>query len=240
MSAITFVLLGLLVGAGAFVQRIAGFGLAVVAAPFVVTFAPEVMPAALLLVVLPLPITELLRNRQDVLWRSFAWAIAGRALTMPIGVWVVAHASSTVISLGVAFMVLVAVAGSLTRLRVHANPTTSFVAGLLTGVSATAASIGGPFFSLALQEQEPQKARSTMAPFFLVGSLLSLVGLSVGGQMPHAAWTTGLGWLPFMALGALMAQPLRHRIDQARFKRIVFVVATASALGVIARVALTA
>ena len=113
------------------------------------------------------------------------------------------------------------------------------VAGALTGVSATAASIGGPFFSLALQEEQPQRARSTLAPFFLVGSLLSLTGLVVGGQLPRDAWTAGLGWLPFMAVGALLAQPLRHRIDQARFKRVVFALATTSALGVIARVALT-
>lgn len=239
MSVTTFVLLGLLVGAGAFVQRIAGFGLAVVASPFVVTFAPEVMPAALLVVVLPLPVTEILGHWREVLWRPFGWAIAGRALTMPLGVWVVAHASGEVISLGVAFMVLVAVAGSLTRLRVRAGPATSFSAGLLTGVSATAASIGGPFFSLALQEEQPQQARSTMAPFFLVGSLLSLAGLTVGGQAPHAAWTTGLGWLPFMAAGALLAQPLRQRVDQTKFKRVVFAVATASAVGVIARVALS-
>jgi uncharacterized membrane protein YfcA len=236
MSALTFVLLGLLVGVGAFVQRIAGFGLAVVAAPFVVTFAPDVMPAALLVVVLPLPVTEMLRNWREILWRPFAWATAGRALTMPLGVWVVAHASSEMISVGVAFMVLVAVAGSLTRLRVRAGWATSFAAGLMTGVSATAASIGGPFFSLALQEEQPQQARSTMAPFFLVGSLVSLAGLAVGGQIPHAAWTTGLGWLPFMASGALLAQPLRRRVDQERFKRIVFTLATVSALGVLLRV----
>lgn len=140
----TFVLLGLLVCAGAFVQRIAGFGLAVVAAPFVVTFAPQVMPAALLLVVLPLPVVEILRNGRDILWRPFGWAIGFRALTMPLGVWVVAHASGDAISLGVAFMVLVAVAGSLTRVRVRAGAVTPSVAGALTGVSATAASIGGP------------------------------------------------------------------------------------------------
>lgn len=238
MSETTFVLLGLLVAAGAFVQRIAGFGLAVVAAPFVVTFAPDVMPAALLVVVLPLPVIEMLGHWREVLWGPFAWATAGRALTMPLGVWVVAHASSQVISLGVAFMVLVAVVGSLTRLRVRAGRATSFAAGLMTGVSATAASIGGPFFSLALQEEQPQQARSTMAPFFLVGSLLSLAGLAAGGEAPRAAWATGLGWLPFMALGALLAQPLRRRVDQARFKRIVFVLATASAFGVMARVAL--
>lgn len=239
MSVTAFVLLGVLVGLGSFVQRIAGFGLAVVASPFVVTFAPDVMPAALLVVVLPLPIAEVLGHWRDVLWRPFGWAIAGRALTMPLGVWIVAHASGDLISLGVAFMVLIAVAGSFTRLRVRASPATSFTAGLLTGVAATAASIGGPFLSLALQEEQPQQARSTMAPFFLVGSLLSLAGLAAGGQAPRVAWMTGLGWLPFMAAGALLAQPLRRRIDQAKFKRVVFAVATASAVGVIMRVALS-
>ena len=81
LSGTTFVLLGLLVCAGAFVQRIAGFGLAVVAPPFVVTFAPQVMPAANLLVVLPLPVVEILRNGRDILWRPFGWAIGFRALT---------------------------------------------------------------------------------------------------------------------------------------------------------------
>ena len=59
MPLTTLLVLGLVVGVGAFVQRIAGFGLAVVAAPFVVMVAPQVMPAALLFVVLPLPVLEL-------------------------------------------------------------------------------------------------------------------------------------------------------------------------------------
>lgn len=238
ISVTLFVLLGLVVAVGAFVQRIAGFGLAVVAAPFVVMFAPHLMPASLLLVVLPIPISEIVTNRDAVLWRPFGWAMAGRLATMPLGVWLVAMASHDAIALAVAGMVLVAVAGSLTKVRVHATPTLSLGAGMLTGVSATAASIGGPFFGLVLQEETPQRARSTLAPFFLVGSLTSLLGLAVGGQLTRPALLAGLAWLPFMALGAVAAQPVRHRIDHAKFKRAIFALATLSALSVIARVLL--
>lgn len=238
MSLTLFLALGVVVAAGAFVQRIAGFGLAVVAAPFVVLAAPHVMPVALLVVVLPLPVLEMLRNRDAVLWRPFGWAMAGRLLTMPLGVWLVAHSSHAAIAVGVSALVLVAVAGSLTPVRVRASGGLSLLAGMLTGVSATAASIGGPFFGLVLQEEHPRRARSTLAPFFLLGSVTSLIGLAAGHQMTREGLMAGLAWLPFMVLGGACAQPLRHRIDQARFKRAVFVLATASALGVLVRVAL--
>ena len=152
MPLTTLLVLGLVVGVGAFVQRIAGFGLAVVAAPFVVMAAPHVMPAALLFVVLPLPVLEMARAHRDIRWRPFGWAMAGRLATMPLGVWLAANASHTVTSLLVAGMVLVAVAGSLTRWRVRPSSGIALGAGALTGISATTASIGGPFFGLALPE----------------------------------------------------------------------------------------
>lgn len=236
MSLTTLLLLGLVVAVGAFVQRIAGFGLAVVAAPVVVTVAPNAMPASLLLVVLPLPILEMARAHRDIRWRPFGWAMVGRLATMPLGVWLAAHASHTATSLLVAAMVLVAVAGSLTRWRVRPSAGICLGAGALTGVSATTASIGGPFFGLALQELPPQQARSTLAPFFLFGSLSSLAGLAVGGQIQGEALHAGLAWLPFMAAGALAAQPLRHSIDAVRFRHGVLALATLSALAVIVRV----
>lgn len=239
MPLTTLLVLGLVVGVGAFVQRIAGFGLAVVAAPFVVMVAPQVMPAALLFVVLPLPVLEMARAHRDIRWGPFGWAMAGRLATMPLGVWLAANASHTVTSLLVAGMVLVAVAGSLTRWRVRPSSGIALGAGALTGISATTASIGGPFFGLALQELTPQQARSTLAPFFLFGSLSSLLGLAIGGQISADGLRAGLAWLPFMAVGALAAQPLRHSIDTVRFRHSILALATVSALAVIVRVALT-
>lgn len=234
-----FVVLGLVIGLGAFVQRVAGFGLAVVAAPFVVMAAPDLMPASLLITVLPLPLLEAVRGRAHVLWRSCSWALLGRLATMPLGVWLVSVASTSVISLVVAAMVLAAVAGSFTRIHVQPTPALSGLAGLVTGVSATAASIGGPFYGLVLQEQKPQQVRSTLAPFFLIGALASLAGLGVGGQVPREALIAGVAWMPFMVLGSVLAQPLRHRIDPTRFKQLMLMLATVAAVVVIVRVALT-
>lgn len=234
-----FVVLGLVVALGAFVQRVAGFGLAVVAAPFVVMAAPQLMPVSLLITVLPLPLLEVIRGRAHVLWRSCSWALLGRLATMPLGVWLVSMASTSVISLIVAAMVLVAVAGSFTRVRVQPTAALSVFAGLITGVSATAASIGGPFYGLVLQEQKPQQVRSTLAPFFLIGALTSIAGLMVGGQVHSQALLVGVAWMPFMLAGSLLAQPLRHRIDPLRFKQLMLGLATVAAFAVILRVALS-
>lgn len=55
--------LGLALGLGAFVQSSIGFGMAVVAAPFLVVARPELMPGALLVTSVSLPILELIRGR---------------------------------------------------------------------------------------------------------------------------------------------------------------------------------
>ncbi len=238
MSWAAFVGLGLIVGLGAFVQRIIGFGLAVVAAPFVVMVEPQVMPAALLLTVLPLPALEVARGWRQIRWPWFGSAMIGRLATTPLGVYLVAVASAEVVSLSVAAMVLVAVAGSMTRVRIRATNPRALVAGLLTGVSATAASIGGPFLGLVLQEEPPRIVRATLAPFFLVGAAVSFTALLGAGEVHREAVVAGIAWLPFVAAGTLLAQPVRHRIDPLLFRRAMLALATVAALAVVARVAL--
>lgn len=233
-----FLGLGLIVGLGAFVQRVIGFGLAVVAAPFVVMVRPELMPAALLLTVLPLPALEVARGWQRIRWPLFGWAMTGRLVTTPLGVYLVVVASAQAVSLAVAAMVLLAVAGSMSRLRIRATNPRAFLAGLLTGASATAASIGGPFLGLVLQEQPPREVRATLAPFFLAGAASSVAALVVGGEVHREAVLAGIAWLPFVGAGTLLAQPVRHRINPLVFRRAMLALATIAALAVIVRVVL--
>lgn len=236
MSIATFALLGLVVLVGAFVQRVIGFGLNTLAAPIVVAVMPDLMPAALLITVLPMPLLEVARGWRHITVRPFAWAMAGRLATTGVGAWVVTVASGEVISLIVAAMVLVGVAASV--VTVHVRPTSgrAFAAGLVTGVSATSASIGGPFFTLVLQDLAPRVVRATLGLFFAIGVMVSLVALGLAGQLHSAAVHAGLGWLPFMAAGALIAQPVRRRINPEPFKRGVLGLATIAAVAVVIRV----
>ena len=84
--------LGLALVLGAAVQSTVGFGLAVVAAPFVVLLAPELMPGSLLVCGFFLPLWEVLRNDRDLDVRLLASAYGMRLLLTPVGVALVVWA----------------------------------------------------------------------------------------------------------------------------------------------------
>lgn len=230
-----FVLLGLTLCVGAFVQSVVGFGLAVVGAPFIVVFAPELMPAALLVASLTLPSWELLSGPKDIAWRPWRYAVVGRLLMMPAGVWLVAHASASLIAVVVGVMVLIAVAASIWAIQIRPEPGPALLAGLLTGISGTAASIGGPFLALVLQKERPARIRSTLALFFVVGALSSVLALAAAGQVTWQQVLVGLGWFPFIAVGHLVAVSRRDHLDAERMRHAVLAVATVAGIAVIVR-----
>lgn len=234
-----YLLLGIVVAIGALVQSVVGFGIAVVAAPVVVTLRPDLMPTAMLVVALALPAWELATGERDIDWKLLGPAVVGRLALLPVGVWLVAAASAGAISVIVAVMVLVAVGASVSRLRVRARPAPAFGAGVLTGISGTAASIGGPFFGLVLQHERPARVRSTLAVFFVVGVSTSLLGLAVAGEVSSDQIRAGLGWIPFVVLGAACARPLRTHLDRDRMRRGVLFVAALAGVLVLVRTALT-
>ena len=232
-------LLGLAVLAGGVVQSTVGFGLAVVAAPFVVLLAPDLMPVALLVPAMALPVLQLTHAARDIAWRPLGWAVAARTLFTPVGVAVVATFAPRAIAALVGVLILVTVALSVRTIDLRPTPVNATVAGAVSGVSGTAAAIGGPFLALVLQHERPERVRSTLAVFFLAGSLLGLAGLSLGGELSGAQVVAGLVWVPFALLGYAVSAPLRARIDHERFRRAVLAFCVVASLVVIARAALS-
>ena len=104
--------------------------------------------------------------------------------------------------------------------------------------SGTAAAIGGPFLALVLQHERPERVRSTLAVFFVAGSLLGLGGLLLGGELTRAQVVAGLVWLPFGLLGYVVGAPVRARTDPERFRRGVLAFCVLASLTVIVRAAL--
>ncbi len=220
-----YLALGAIVAVGALVQTVVGFGMAVIAAPAVIVLAPDLMPAALLTTSFALPMWELVRGDREIAWRLFGFAIAGRIALLPVGVWLVASASPNAIAAVIGVMVLVAVAASMAAPPLPATAGSALGSGVLTGISGTAASIGGPFLGLVLQHERPAVVRSTLAMFFVVGASTSLLGLAVAGQVRGGQLLAGVGWIPFVALGAAAAQPLRDAVDRDSMRRGVLAVA---------------
>ncbi|WP_353950012.1 sulfite exporter TauE/SafE family protein [Knoellia sp. S7-12] len=213
--------LGAALFAGAFVQSSIGFGMAVVAAPFIVVFAPDLMPGALLVTSFSLPVVQLGLAPVDIAWRSLSWALLGRLLLTPVGVAVVALLSVRSISVIVAVLILLTVATSLTSIRIRNTPGTAVAAGSLAGITGTATSIGGPFLALVLQHEKPNRVRSTLAAFFLLGAVISTSALGIAGEFTQHQLLSGLAWIPFILLGYAAAAPLRSRLDTERLRRAV-------------------
>ena len=231
----TVLLLGFALMAGAFVQSSISFGMAVVAAPFIIVAAPDLMPGSLLVTSFSLPVVQLVHGARDIAWRPLSWALAARLLVMPLGVAAVALLSVRAISVVVGVLILLTVAASLSTLDLRPTPRNSAGAGAIAGFSGTAASIGGPFLALVLQHERPQRLRATMALFFLVGATMAVAGLLVAGEFTLDQLWAGLAWIPFMAAGYAVAAPLRARLDPLRLRRAVLAFCVVAGVSVIVR-----
>lgn len=234
----TLLFLGLMVGIGAFVQSSIGFGTAVVAAPFVVVLRPELMPGALLVCTFVLPMVQLASGPREIAWRPLGWAVGARLVATPFGVLVVALTSTDVIALVVGVLILITVVASLVAVDLQVTRGTAMGAGAISGISGTAASIGGPFFALVLQHEPPIRLRSTLAVFFIAGSAMAMTGLALAGQMTWLHVQAGLLWLPFVIAGHFLAGPVRARMPAEAVRRGVLTFCVVASVSVIARVVL--
>ncbi|QKE84808.1 sulfite exporter TauE/SafE family protein [Arthrobacter sp. NEB 688] len=238
MTPLVLAALGLSVLAGALVQSVVGFGMSVVAAPFVVLLAPDLMPVALLLPSITLPVAQLSHGVRDLARGPLALALVARAALTPIGVGVVAWFSPRAIAALVGVLILVTVALSVRALDLRPTRPNALLAGAVSGVSGTAAAIGGPFLALVLQHERPERVRSTLAAFFLAGSAMAVAGLALGGEVHRDQVVAGLVLAPFALVGYALAVPVRRRVDPARFRRLVLGFCVVASLTVIGRAVL--
>lgn len=231
----TILALGLAVLCGSFVQSTIGFGVAVVSAPFVVVLRPELMPVALLVCTFVLPVVQLASGPRDIAWRPLGWAVAARVVATPLGVLVVASTSPDAIALAVGVLILVTVLASVVAIEIRLTRGSAMAAGAISGVSGTAASIGGPFLALVLRHEPPDRLRSTLAVFFIAGSVMGVGGLALAGQVTWEQLRTGLLWIPFVVTGHLLAGPLRRRMPARAVRRGVLTFCVVASVSVIAR-----
>lgn len=230
--------LGLAVALGAAVQSAVGFGLAVVAAPFVVLAEPALMPGSLLVCGFVLPLWELVRHERDVDRRILTSAYGMRLLLTPVGAALVVWSGPREIALVVGVMILLVVGVSITALSVRATVPNALAAGAVTGIAGTAASIGGPFLAMVLQHERPERVRSTLAAFFVLGSTTSLAALAIAGELSVGQVGAGLVWVPFLALGVWLGRPLRRLVSRERMRHGVLTFCTIASVVVIIRAVL--
>lgn len=226
---------GLFVVTAAIVQGTLGLGLSLIAAPVVALLDPSLMPGGMLVLGMVMPVMTLAHEWRHVAWNQAAWLTGARVVTTPLGVLVLGWLSARAIGAVVGVVVLAAVCLTSWRLEVRASRRNLVIAGAVAGVSATAASIGGPPAAVVLQHEQGSRLRATLAAFFLIGSIVSLGALAVGGQLTHHQLLYGAMWVPALALGFGLAVPLQKRLRGPRLRQAVLLLAGLSSVALILR-----
>ncbi|WP_166969306.1 sulfite exporter TauE/SafE family protein [Brevibacterium atlanticum] len=234
MEFVQFLVIGVVVLGSACLQGSIGFGLGMITAPVLALLRPDLLPAALLFLATLTSLTAFVRERHDVDWRIVGWGALGRVPGIAIGTVAVIMLPDAGLSLMLAITVLAGAAFSLVGWSPAASHRNMFFASSVSGIFGTATSIGGPPISLVLRSLDPSSMRSTMSAYFTLGSILSLSGLAIGGEVQTSHVIAAAALLPFMITGLWLSNFVIRRADRQLLYRLAVGASIFGALLVIA------
>ena len=224
--------------AGAYVQASVGFGLSLLAVPFLAFVIPDRLPQVLLICGLPTFIVILLQERHHIEVKEFSVILAARILGVVPGVAVVAMLSLN--ALRVLFAAVIIAASIALLVRSTSIPLTGpsmVIAGLLSGVMATAASIGGPPIALLYSGRRGPEIRAGMSAVFLVGNILSVVGLALNDPLSRADLAISGALLLPVGVGIVVSMRTRQLVSRGRIRVVVIALSMLASVGLLVEVA---
>jgi uncharacterized membrane protein YfcA len=233
--------LAALVIAGAFVVLgLAGFGNGLVA----LAFLPLLMSPVAAIVLLTLytvlaTIVIFVPLRADFEPRGLPTLLLGSVLGTPLGVWILAALPATTLTRLIGGVLLAVVA--LEWLGVYPErlpgPGWALGAGVAAGLLGAAVGTPGPPVVLytASQGWSPRTIKASLQAFFLVNQAVIMIGYWWAGLLTPEVWRYAALFLVPAGLGLAIGMALFARVDQARFRRIVFAILFASGLLLVVR-----
>jgi len=220
---------------GALVQGTIGFGLNVIAAPVAAVVEPTSLPAAMIILSLPMTAGSALRERDHIDRAGVAFATLGRLPGIAVGTFVVSRLDAASLSTWIGAMVVAAALMSLVRSEIAVTRASTAAAGVVAGVMGTTSSMGGPPLALLYQREPGPILRSTLGASFLIGSALSLVALAWAGHVAPWHWALGLALMPAVALGLVASRRFHARVDAGWLRPAVVGFACLAGLAVVVR-----
>ena len=218
---------------GAALQSSVGYGLGLVVIPILVLIDPGFIPGAVLITAFSLSTLIILREKRSLNFSGLQWAIAGRVVGAFIAAWLITMISQDTLILISGFFVLFSVVITARGLRVAASRFNLGIAGALSGIMGTLASIGGPPMALVYQHESGARIRTSLSGFFIVGALISVFTLTLAGRFGLHEVQLGLALVPGTIIGFLGSFLELPWLDGKYTRPAVLLVATISALIVI-------
>ena len=220
---------------GATLQGSVGFGMGLLASPILILIDPRFVPGPILLSTTVLTVLLVYRERTAIDFHGIQWAMVGRLFgtVLASAILLVVSADQLVLLIGV--FILSAVGMSLSGFRFDPIRPVLVVAGMLSGLLGTVASVGGPPMALVYQHAEGARIRSTMSGFFLLGTILSLGALWYVGRFGVHEIQLTLVMLPSVLTGFVLSKWTAVYVDRGYVRPAVLSVAAGAGLLVIIR-----
>ncbi|MFM2476570.1 sulfite exporter TauE/SafE family protein [Celerinatantimonas sp. MCCC 1A17872] len=226
-------LLGLAIGVvilGAIVQSLIGFGLAVVAAPLLYFIDPQLVPVPLMILGFSISLINWFYNRRNANLKAMGYALIARVPGALIGLALLVYFNQKGLQILIAIAVLMGVATTLTDKAIRFNHRNLAIAGLLSGIFATVAAIGGPPIAMLLRDQQAGSIRGNLSAFFSVSTLISAAVLIAGGKFQIHHLVSGITLLPGVFIGFFISKQFISRFNSHHIKVTTQIVCSLSAL----------
>ncbi len=235
MSPGAWVLASLIILAGCVVQGSIGIGLGLLGAPLLVLIEPRLLPGPLLFCSLVLTTLVTYRDWHGVRFADLGWALPGRLLGTAIALVVLRSVSPDRIGVFVGVAVLAGVAFTASGMHLPPRPDTLFSAGTLAGFFGTTTSVGGPPMAIIYQREPGPRIRGTLSAFFVVGVVVSLIGLHFVGRYGALELRLSLLVAPAAVAGFLLSRRSALWVDRGRTRAAVLIASAAAGIVVVAR-----
>lgn len=211
-----------------FVQGATGVGFALITAPVIGLLQPALLPVCVLVLMLPLNVYVVWRERRALDKAGATWISAGRIVGTAGGLWVLVALSANHLNIAVGLATIAAVLATLLAPAFTPGRPAFITAGVVTGITETATGIGGPPLALVYQHQPVATMRSTVALCFLIGELVSLGVLLAAGRVGSLQLTAAAQLLPALGIGAVLSHAVHHRVNTRFLRAFVLVFALVS------------
>ena len=228
--AITFV--------AASLQATVGFGFALISVPLLLLLNPLFAPVPQLVVVWPLTLAMVWRERHAVEPRSTLWILIGRLPGAAIGVALLKLLSTPALDVLMSLMVMAGVTLVLVAKTFRRTPARELAAGIASGTMAMVSAIGGPPIALLYGNDEGPTVRANLGLVFAIGLTITLSVRSLAGEVSADEVMIGLALLPSVFLGLRASKRLIPHVNGPRLKTAIVVIAGGSALLLLVRGAL--
>jgi uncharacterized membrane protein YfcA len=219
------------------VQGVVGFGSNLLAVPIVALIVPAALPGAMIIPGVPMAIAMAVTERDHVDWRNSLYIFLGRLPGTALGVAVVVIVSSQVLAVVIGSVVIAAVAISVFASHLHpgVTPVAASTTGFATGFTGAAAAIDGPPLALLYQNDPPPVFRSTLATQFAIGTVFTLTGLLIAGELHGWQLLLGLSLMPSYLVGFALSLVIRPRVGARNLRPAVLTIAALTGVAAILR-----